>query len=156
MPVSGSFKIAVQHSGRETVDPRIDSLRLTVTRLARQLRKKSGTELTPTQMSALNVVGRHGRIRAGRLAEIEGISKPTVTRLTGRLEDMGLVERTQDDADARCSQLGLTPKGEALLVQASRRADEYLASQISVLHPGDQRRLLEALPALIRLLEIKA
>jgi DNA-binding MarR family transcriptional regulator len=76
--------------------------------------------------------------------------------LTGRLEEMGLVDRTQDDADARCSQVGLTPKGEALLVQASRRADEYLASQISALHPGDQHRLLEALPALIHLLETKA
>lgn len=134
----------------------VDSLRLTVTRLARRLRKNSGASLTPSQMSALTTLERQGSIRIGRLAELEGISKSTATRLTGKLEDLGLVERIQDDSDARSWQVGLSSEGDRLLTMSSIRADEYLARQMSGLDPDDQRRLLEALPALERLLEIKA
>jgi DNA-binding MarR family transcriptional regulator len=142
-------------TGQPSMDPSVDAFRLTVTRLARQLRKHSAADLTPTQLSALDSLGRQGRIKAGRLAQIEGISKPTATRLTGKLQDMGLVERTQDDVDARSWQVELTPKGEHLLATASTRADEFLASKISAISRDDQRKLMEALPALVRLLEIK-
>jgi DNA-binding MarR family transcriptional regulator len=137
------------------IDPRVDALRLTVTRLARQLRKHAAAGLTPAQLSALDSLGRQGRIRAGRLAQIEGISKPTATRLTGKLQDMGLVQRTQDDIDARSWQVALTPKGKDLLTTASTRADEFLADRISAIPCDDQQRLLEALPALMRLLDVK-
>ncbi|MHC6594561.1 MarR family winged helix-turn-helix transcriptional regulator [Arthrobacter sp. C152] len=139
-----------------SIDPRVDALRLTITRLARLLRKHSGAGLTPAQLSALDSVGRHGRIRAGRLAQIEGISRPTAARLTGKLEEMGLVKRTQDDTDARSWQVALTPVGEHLLYVASVHAHEFLADRISAMPHSDQRRLLESLPALVRLLDTKA
>jgi DNA-binding MarR family transcriptional regulator len=156
MSASSSASELAWPSRRPIADHRVNSLRLTVARLERQLRKHSGAQLTPTQMSALNILARHGRIRVGRLAQIEGISRPTATRLTGKLEDMGLVDRTQDDGDARSWQVALTPEGESLLALASMRADEYLERQISALSPDHQRSLLEALPALVRLLEAKA
>lgn len=135
---------------------RTAQLRLTVTRLARRLRKHSGAELTPSQMSALTSLERHGALRIGRLAEIEGISKSSVTRLVDKLETMGLVERTPDESDGRSWQVGLTAPGVELLAESSRRADEYLARQLDALSADDQRRLRAALPALARLLEVKA
>lgn len=141
---------------RYGIDPRVDALLLTVTRLARQLRRHSAAGLTPSQLSALDSLGRQGCIRAGRLAEIEGISKPTATRLTGKLQEMGLVKRTQDDVDARSWQVALTPKGQDLLTSAGTRADEFLANRISAIPRDDQKKLLEALPALVQLLDAKA
>lgn len=139
-----------------SIDPRVDALGLTVIRLARQLRKHSGAGLTPAQLSALDSLGRNGRIRAGRLAYIEGISKPTATRLTGKLLEMGLVHRTQDETDARSWQVVLTPRGEDLLSSASTRADDFLADRLSAISRDDQQKLLEALPALVRLLDVRA
>ncbi|WP_423184795.1 MarR family winged helix-turn-helix transcriptional regulator [Arthrobacter sp. NyZ413] len=95
-------------------------------------------------------------MRVGRLAEIEGISKPTATRLTGRLEDMGLVERTHDDSDARSCRIRLRPEGQRLLTDASRGADRYLTTRMSALDPADRRVLMRALPVLVRLLETRA
>lgn len=135
---------------------RAAQLRLAVTRLARRLRKHSGADLTPSQMSALTTLERHGTIRIGRLAQIESISKSTVTRMAGKLEALGLVERTPDESDGRSSQVGLTAEGVTLLTTSSRRADEYLTRQLAGLSDDDQRHLIAALPALERLLEIKA
>ncbi|MFE5839009.1 MarR family winged helix-turn-helix transcriptional regulator [Arthrobacter sp. NPDC056493] len=137
-------------------DPPVDSLRLAVGRLARRLKKHSGSDLTPAQMSALTSLRRQGCVRMGRLAELEDISRPTATRLIGMLQDMGLAQRVHDTADARSCMVELTPDGDRFLASASLRADEYLARQISALQPDDQRRILEALPALQRLLANKA
>lgn len=138
-----------------SIDPRVDALRLTVTRLARLLRKHPGAGLTPAQLSALDSLGRHGRITVGRLAQVEGISRPTAARLTGKLQGIGLIKRTQDEADGRSWQVALTPLGEDLLSVASMHADEFLADRISAIPYSDQHRLLEALPALVRLLDAK-
>ncbi|MFF1831361.1 MarR family winged helix-turn-helix transcriptional regulator [Paenarthrobacter sp. NPDC058040] len=141
---------------QQDTHPHASALRLTVTRLARQLRKNSGTALTPAQMSALDVLGRKGPLRLGHLAKLEGISKPTATRLTDKLEDTALVERVHDDADGRSCHIRLTAKGESLLTDASRGADQFLSSQLSALTPPDQLALKQALPVLTRLLETNA
>jgi DNA-binding MarR family transcriptional regulator len=106
-------------------------------------------------MSALNVLGCMGHMRVGRLAQIEGVSKPTATRLAGNLERMGLLDRTPDGSDARSWQVGLNLKGERLLVEASRSADDYLADKLANLPTDEQQRLRDALPALVHLLDIK-
>ncbi|SDW60630.1 hypothetical protein SAMN04487912_103546 [Arthrobacter sp. cf158] len=95
-------------------------------------------------------------MRVGRFAEIEGISNPTATRLTGKLQQMRLVDRTRDDTDARSWKVRLTPMGERLMTEASGRAGQYLSAKFSSLPSKDQHALLEALPALVQLLETKA
>lgn len=131
-------------------------LRLATVRMARRLRKHSGATLTPSQLSALSTLERRGPMRIGQLAEREQISKSSVTRLAGRLEALGLVERRPDTSDGRSWRVDLTGQGRELLATSSQRADAYLARQVAALTPDDQQRLLAALPALERLLEIKA
>jgi DNA-binding MarR family transcriptional regulator len=135
---------------------RVTVLRQTTLRLTRRLRKHSGVQLTPSQLSALSALERHGPMRIGHLAEHEQVGKSTLTRLVGRLEDLGLIDRERDEDDGRSWVVALTPEGEELTVVSARRADEYLARQIAALDPEDQRRILDALPALERLLEVKA
>jgi DNA-binding MarR family transcriptional regulator len=134
----------------------VEQLRLSLVRLARRLRKRAGTGLTPSQLSALSTIERRGPVRLGRLGELEQINKSSVTRLVAKLEASGLIVREPDADDARSSLVRLTDEGRGLMAESSERADAYLARQIAALTPDEQRRLLSAVPVLQRLLEVKA
>ncbi len=128
-------------------------LRLVNLRLARRLRKYSRAAVTPSQLSALTTLRRHGPLRVGQLADREQISRSSTTRLGGRLGALGLVERTPDAEDGRSAWIALTPKGAELLADSSDRADEYLSTQLARLDPAERQVLLGALPVLERLLD---
>jgi DNA-binding MarR family transcriptional regulator len=142
-------------SDHVTTELQIDSLRLMITRLARRLRKHAGPQLTPTLLSALTTLQRHGALRTGRLAELEGIGRSTATRLTSKLEAMGLVTRTVDESDARGWQVELTDVGHELLIKSGAEADQYLARQLDKLTPEEVQRIFDALPALEKILNCR-
>lgn len=134
----------------------IAPLRLALVRLGRRIRKHSQAGLTPSQISALSTIQRHGPTRLGQLAEREQIGKSSTTRLVARLEGLGLIERRSDTSDARGSWVDLTSEGAQLLERSSRLADEYLAHQVSRLGREDRQRLMAAVPVLERLLDVQA
>ena len=130
----------------------VEQLRLSLFRLSRRLRNRSQTGLTPSQQSAMSVIERHGPLRLTRLGELEQINKSSVTRLVAKLEARGLITRVPDPADGRGRQVALTRAGRRLMEESAQRADRYLADQLAALSPSDRRRILEAVPALQRLL----
>lgn len=134
----------------------VEPLRQAVIRLARRMRKHSAVGLTPSQLSALSTLARHGPLRVGDLAAREQIGKSSVTRLVARLEALRLIARHSDSADGRSWRVELTDAGRELLTTSSEKANAYLSRQVAALSAADQRRLLEALPALERLLDVKA
>jgi DNA-binding MarR family transcriptional regulator len=131
----------------------VEQLRLSLFRLSRRLRKRSEIGLTPSQQSAMSTIERHGPVRLSRLGELEQINKSSVTRLVAKLEARGLIARLPDTDDGRSWQVELTPAGRRLTEESSMRADTYLARQIAALPAGDQRRILEVIPVLQRLLD---
>ena len=137
------------------VDGDVAALRLVVLRLARRLRKHSGTQVSPSQFSALTVLERHGSLRLGDLARREQISKSSGTRLVANLEAKGLVQRVGDETDGRITYVELTPGGRKHLAEATQRATSYLRRQLDMLSPSDRSTLLAALPALERMLVTK-
>ncbi|HEX6338990.1 MAG TPA: MarR family transcriptional regulator [Jiangellaceae bacterium] len=141
MPAAGAVDLAT-----------VEQLRLSLFRLSRRLRKRSQTGLTPSQQSAMSVIERHGPVRLNRLGELEQITKSSVTRLVAKLEERGLIARMPDPDDGRSRQVALTPAGRRLMEESAHRADRYLADQIATLPAGDQRRILEVVPVLQRLL----
>ena len=118
-------------------------LRLSATRLARRLRQEAGAGLTPSQLSALAVIGNHGPLTLGALADQERLTPPSVTKLVTRLEAAGLVVRTTDGADRRVAWVTLSGRGAALLAESRRRKTAWLAARIESLD-GDERARLEA------------
>src|SRR3954463_13173220 len=82
-------------------------LRLVITRTARRLRQQAGTDLGPSQLSALASVERHGPLTPSELARIERIQRPSATRIVARLEEAGLVERVADPTDRRSFTVGI-------------------------------------------------
>jgi DNA-binding MarR family transcriptional regulator len=129
----------------------LDALRLAIVRLERKLRKSAGAMVTPSQLSALSVLHRLGPMRLSELAEREQISKSTVTRLVGRLEEKGLAGRRPDETDARSQTVSLTNTGLHLMESAAERSSDYLRQRVQELDAADVDRLVGAIGVLQRL-----
>jgi DNA-binding MarR family transcriptional regulator len=123
-------------------------LRLSTTRLARQLRRQSDTGLSPSQLSALASIDRLGPLTFGALAEIEGVAPPTITKVVTKLLEMGLIAKASDTADRRVWLVRPTPAGRRLLAESRRRRNAWLTSRIKGLPPKQIQALAAALEAL--------
>lgn len=82
-------------------------LQLVLLRLARRIRQRSGDGLTPSRLSGLSTIHRHGPIRLGELGRRERVGSSTITRL----EEEGLIARLQDPADRRSALVQMTDRG---------------------------------------------
>jgi DNA-binding MarR family transcriptional regulator len=130
-------------------------LRLSATRLARQLRQESDAGLTPSQLSALAAIERQGSLTLGALAEQERVAPPSVTKVVAKLEAAGLVERTLDQRDRRVAWVALTSAGTVHLAKIRQRKHIWLASRIAQLDTEQRDRLAAALDVLDELTEEK-
>lgn len=126
-------------------------LRLAILRLSRRLRQESVGDITPSQLSALTAVDRHGEVTLGELAAIERIAPPSMTRIASRLEEDGLVERHVDPADRRVARLAVSPSGRELLETIRNRRDAYLAARLQGFTAEERDILERAVPILEKL-----
>ena len=120
------------------------ALRLSTTRLARRLRTEAEIGLTPSLMSALAVIHVRGPLTLGALAELEGITPPTVTNIVAKLQHQGLAERVVDPDDRRVARVSVTRAGDALLAESRARKTEWLASRLAGIADGDLETLRRA------------
>ena len=139
-----------------TAAPRSDigsALRLAVLRLSRRLRQETtgSAEVTPSQLSAMVALARHGEITLGELAAIEQIAPPSMTRIAARLEEKGLLERRADASDRRVARVAISEQGLELLRQSRERGDAFMSSRLELLSPEDREVLARAVPVLERL-----
>ena len=123
-------------------------LRLTATRLHRQLRREAGVDLTPSQISALAAIDNHGPLTLGSLAEHENVSAPSITKVTAVLEQRGLVTRRADPSDRRVQFVTATAAGSTLVAESRRRKTAWLTSRVRELSPIQRQQLTDALDVL--------
>ena len=128
-------------------------LRLAITRTARRLRQEADGGLSPSLTAALATLERHGPLTPSRLAEIERIQRPTVTRLLATLEKDGLVERVGDPEDGRVSIVSITKQGNALVKKLRSRKNAYLSKRLRTLDDHELATLELATAILERILE---
>jgi DNA-binding MarR family transcriptional regulator len=128
-------------------------LRLVITRTARRLRQEAGTDLGPSQTSALATLDRHGPLTPSELASLERIQRPTATRVVARLEEAGLVDRVADPADGRSFTVSATAAGHALMNKLRTRKNAYLVRRFRKLDADDLATLDRAAEILENLLE---
>ena len=127
-------------------------LRLSSTRLARRLRQEADSGYTPSLISALATVHRHGPLTLGALAGHERVAPPSITKIVTKLEGEGLVVRSPDPTDGRVTHIAVTPAGQALMDQTRRRKTSWLAGRIAQLPAEDREHLAAALDALDHLI----
>jgi len=128
-------------------------LRLAVNRMARRLRQEANTELGPASIAALATIERSGPLTPSELARIEGIQRPTATRILSRLAEEGLVTRTADPSDGRCSIVQITADGRKSLTRLRKRKTAYLARTMRELDDDDVATLARAAEILEQVLE---
>jgi len=91
-------------------------------KLARWVASVFDAELRPyglknTQVTVLVMIEAHGPVTAARLAEAMHADQSTISRNVSRLVDMGLVDDSRCNKDARACNLLLTEAGRTLLVE---------------------------------------
>jgi len=123
-------------------------LRLSATRLARRLRQEADTGLSPSQLSALTTIVKHGALTLRALADREQVAPPTITRVVTRLEEQGLVVRESVPGDRRVVKVRATDDGVTLLDASRTRKTEWLAARLELLDAGERARLEAALDVL--------
>jgi DNA-binding MarR family transcriptional regulator len=134
----------------------VSRLRLAVVRLSRRLRQQGNPGITPSQLSVLSTLERHGPLGLKELAAIERVQPPSITRIVAALEVGGMVSRTVAEHDRRSAQAALTDEGRHALARLRRQRDLWLAQRVAALDPDEVEALHRALPALEKLIEESA
>ncbi|MDQ5894383.1 MAG: hypothetical protein QG596_644 [Actinomycetota bacterium] len=130
-----------------------DALRLAITRTARRLRQEAGGGLSPTVIAALASIERHKVVTPGELARIEGVQRPTVTRVVTKLAESGLIDRREDPEDRRSALLSVSEEGHRYLAAHRSRKSAWLANLIEEMPEEDAETLARAAEILSQALE---
>lgn len=134
-----------------TAEEVADRLRLAVGRLARRLRQQSMGGLTPSQRSVLATLYRHGPLAMSELADIEQVSRPSVTRIADRLVESDLVGKRPHPLDGRSTVLELTAPGRKLLEEGREERTAFLVTQMGQFTEEERHLLMQAAELLDRL-----
>jgi DNA-binding MarR family transcriptional regulator len=126
-------------------------LRVALVRIHRQLRARSGSDITPSQSSALARIEDAGPVRLGTLAELEGTTAATMSRVVDSMELRGLIERVPDPLDGRASLVRLSPDGGAMLQDLRARNTEALRGALDQLSDEERALIRVAIPVLEQL-----
>ncbi|HJT74220.1 MAG TPA: MarR family transcriptional regulator [Chitinophaga sp.] len=131
------------------------SLRSTITRLVRQLRKQNiASDFSNAELLTMGLLDQHGRMLPSALAEMERISAQAISQIINRLSEAGCVNRVTDETDKRKVFISLTEKGLQHLVETRRIKEEWLVKAMEHLFTAEELKLIEAfLPLLQRLAE---
>jgi DNA-binding MarR family transcriptional regulator len=129
-----------------------ERLRPVLLRLARRLRHESRDVLSPLDLVLLAHVAKRPGILASELADLEQMSRPSMSAHAKRLAAQGWVRRqAPDDLDRRRVGLVLSVEGQDVLTAARRKRTDWLALRLSRLPPQQALALEGALEALAAL-----
>lgn len=129
-----------------------DELAQVLSALFGRLHRQIPREVSLTASSTMGRLADLGPLRVTALAEMQGVTQPSMTSLVIALEKAGSVHRRSDPDDGRAILVELTDRGRAEVASRRRRQGEYVAAHIAAL-PADQRQKLSAAVPALRMLE---
>jgi len=112
-------------------------------RLMRQTERSAGA--TGAQLSALAAISEFMRDRLHLLAEHEGVSRPTMSRLVNALEARGLIVKETDEGDRRAPRLSVTEAGRRVLVESCEERSRILMALMDNLSDEECSALYDCL-----------
>ncbi|MFD9007119.1 MarR family winged helix-turn-helix transcriptional regulator [Streptomyces sp. NPDC059582] len=125
-------------------------LRVVFSRLRRRVREVAEDEvLTPSQVSALTLVGKHGAATASALASADGVRPQSMATTLAALDRHGLIRRSPDPEDGRRQLVTLTDAGRERVEGNRQVRAEWLARAFEERFTEDERRTVLAAFALM-------
>ncbi len=97
------------------------------------------------------VISKRGPLRLSDLAQLEGVSAPSMTRTVSELEARGYVVRAPDPDDGRAVLVAAADAGTAAVLDARSSRAQLVAELLAGLDETDAATIAAALPALERL-----
>lgn len=107
--------------------------------------------LTDARLSALSVVVLGGPCTLGELAQAEGVTPPTMSRVVDGLVEAGLVQRERHPDSARKILVTATEHGGEVMHEARDRRIAVITGALRRLPAGDRDRIVDASAALLAL-----
>jgi DNA-binding MarR family transcriptional regulator len=135
-----------------------EALRPALLRLTRQLRKESQRfGMSPLDAMLLGLVKHREGVGVSELADMEQMSRPTMSSHVKRLEQAGWIARQAPDReDKRRVGLVLTPAGRRAMDAVRRQRNDWLAGRLAALTPEARDALREAISPLSQIAGEKA
>jgi DNA-binding MarR family transcriptional regulator/GNAT superfamily N-acetyltransferase len=100
-------------------------------------------------------LGRREQPTAAMLTKELGLDAGYLSRILRSFETRGLIARKTSDDDGRQSLLSITKQGQNTFDPVIARTREHIAATLSRLSAAEQRRLIDAMHAIERLLDAK-
>jgi DNA-binding MarR family transcriptional regulator len=107
--------------------------------------------LRPVEYSLLALIRDNPGIAPARLARALSVTPPNITMWVGKLEGRQLVRREASTDDRRAQQLHVTPAGQKLVDDATRRILDGERERLAALTPGERSILAELLRKLAQI-----
>jgi DNA-binding MarR family transcriptional regulator/N-acetylglutamate synthase-like GNAT family acetyltransferase len=111
------------------------------------------TPYSLTEARILFEIANHDDLTASDLSRELGLDPGYLSRILAGLERQGLIEKTPSESDARRRLLALPPKGRDAFSLLDVRSREEVGEMLGELSEEEQRRLLEAMRAIERILD---
>ncbi len=111
--------------------------------------ERSLDELSLPQFRVLSLIASSPE-RAGRIATLTGVSRPSLTGVLDGLVQHGFVRRVTVDGDRRGVSLEITDAGRAALDRAQDSVADRLETVLAQVSDADRRAVLDGLAALGR------
>jgi DNA-binding MarR family transcriptional regulator len=126
-------------------------LRMVLGRVGRILRQQTDDGLLYPQISLMFSISRNGPISPTKLAALEGVSGPSVTRSLETLRRGGFISRGASSSDGRASVITLTLEGQEELTRVLHSRDVWLSQHLSRLTPEELNEIVGLIPVLEKL-----
>jgi DNA-binding MarR family transcriptional regulator len=120
--------------------------------LGRLLTRQAKLPLRRGMASILTALGQQPR-SITQLADREGLSQPTVTRMIARLEAVGLVERKRQTDDRRVVMVHITPAGRETFNELRARYRAVMREELASFTDDELEALVTASRVLQQLIE---
>ncbi|WP_157217132.1 MarR family winged helix-turn-helix transcriptional regulator [Flavisphingomonas formosensis] len=135
-----------------------DQLRPVMLKLSRHLRREAlKVGISDLDAQLLGIIKRKPGLGISELADIEHMSRPTMSAHVKRLEEAGWLMREAEDPDGdrRRVRLVLSPEGKRALEAIRRTRNDWLEARLGQLSAEEFAALDAALGSLVRLVEVR-